>query len=106
MVRRDEAEPASRMPGRGGGMTGRIGSGWGVGMSTRRVLGGGFGAGLEAAFLAGLRPPGAVCFAAMPGAGRLAARARGALPRARAGFLAGFLEELTPEFSDLSDRGR
>ena len=53
MVRRDEAEPASRMPGRGGGMTGRVGSGCGVGMSAWRVLGGGFGAALDAAFLAG-----------------------------------------------------
>ena len=53
MVRRDEAEPASRMPGRGGGMTGRVGSGCGVGRSAWRVLDGGFGAGLGAAFLAG-----------------------------------------------------
>ena len=95
MVSRDEAEPASRMPRRsGGGTAGLVGS----------ALGGGSGGDLGAGLGAGLRTAGTVRFEAL--AGRSAARARGALPRARDGFFDGLLEELTPELSDLPDRVR
>src|SRR5579859_2943191 len=96
IVKRDEADPASRIPCRGGG-----GDGW--------TTGAGGGAGVFSAFLAcgavlGLaveaRLRGAARFAAVAAAGRVAVRARDAWARARGRFLARFLEELTPEFPD------
>src|SRR6266566_3911753 len=109
MVRRDEAEPASRMPGRGAGTAGLMGSGFGVGscsgLGARLTLGGACVAGLgavRAGPVTVLRPWGGVRFAALA-AGRLGARAGGFWPRACDGFLDGPLEELTPEFSDSPD---
>src|SRR2546421_12982356 len=92
MVSPGGAEPASLMPGLDReGEAGLAGSGLGVGR------GAGVDGLLEAAF-------GGVGLAAL--SGRLAARARGALPRARDGFFDDPLEELTPEFPDPADRVR
>src|SRR5438445_692155 len=109
MVRRDEAEPASRMPGRGAGTAGLMGSGFGVGscsgLGARLTLGGACVAGLgavRAGPVTALRPWGGVRFAALA-ASRLGARAGGFWPRACDGFLDCPLEELTPEFSDSPD---
>src|SRR4029077_19218351 len=106
MVSRDEAEPARRMPGRGGGMTGRVGRGAGFGRSCSSVRFFGAAAlttaGLGVGFGVRLGALGAVRLTAL--AAGFAARARGVDSRARDGFFAGRLEELTPEFSDLADR--
>src|SRR5690349_19116048 len=89
MVRREDAEPARRMPGREGGMTGRVGRGFGLG-SCR-------GAGVAAT--GGFLAFGSLAAGFLPGAlwAADAARARDLSGRARAGFFDGRLEELTPE---------
>src|SRR5437870_1067629 len=100
MVSLDEAEPASRIPGLDrDGEAGLTGSGLGAGSggalrASPPALGGLFGAALGGGGLATLS------------AGRLAARARGAWPRARDGFFDDPLAELTPEFPDPSHRVR
>jgi len=82
IVSLDDAEPARRIPGRGGvGEAGLVGSGLGVGS------GGALRAG-SLALGAGLRLLGGGRFATLA-AGRPAARARGAWPRARDGFFDG-----------------
>src|SRR5438309_3115176 len=97
IVSLDEAEPARRIPGRGGsGDAGLVGSGLGVGS------GGGFGAARVSGLAAGLRLFGGGRLATRA-AGRSAARARGAWPRARDGFFDGRLEELTPKLPDPPD---
>src|SRR2546430_17220173 len=94
MVSGKESEPASRLLRRsGGGTAGLVGS----------ALGGGSGGDLGAGLGAGLRTAGTISFEAL--AGRSAAPARGALPRARDGFFGGVLEELTPRTFYLSRRG-
>jgi hypothetical protein len=102
IVRRDDAEPASRMDGRDGdagrtsceragleGRGARCGSGLGAAaFGTGRAWGGA---------LTALAEAGLACLAGCFGAAFAAARLRGALPRAEGGFLDGLLEELTPE---------
>ncbi len=112
MVRREgeDVEPPSRIPGRGAGTAGFMGSGFGVpscsGLGTLVTFGGACAAGLDAV-PAGpatvvLSPLGGLRFAALA-FGRPGARAGDFWPRACDGFLDGPLEELTPEFSDSPD---
>src|SRR6266446_169207 len=113
MVKREEADPARRMPGRGAGTAGFMGSGFGVGSCSRwgglAGWGGAFAAGFRGAvagLTTGLRPLGGCRLAALdegPRTARFAVGARGGRPRGRDGFFDGPLEELTPEFSDSPD---
>src|SRR5437763_7412269 len=103
MGRRVDAYPASRMPFLGAGVAGLTGRGLGAESGTSARLGDG-----AACFLAPLTVAVDVDLGAAPGRfgevffaavdGRAAARALAAAARARDGLLAGFLEELTPEF--------
>src|SRR5256885_8194524 len=116
MVSREEPEPASRMPGLGAGTAGFTGRGFGVGSGGIACgrgfdvvsLGSGLGAaasraGVGADLAASLRSLAGVRLVTLDAGPRTAARARDSLPRARDGFFAGLLEELTPELSDLTD---
>src|SRR5437868_10823583 len=107
MVRRDDADPASRIPFLGAGVAGLTGRGLGAESGTSASLGAAcFRAALTVALDVDLgaasRRFGEAFFAA--DWGRAAARALAAGARARDDLLARFLEELTPEFSDLADR--
>src|SRR6266571_8093631 len=111
MVSREEPGPESRIPGLGAGTAGLAGSGLGAGSGSAACgrgsgaagLGGEFGAGFGAGVSTGLRPFGGVRLVTLAAGRRTASRARGAWPRARDGFFAGLLEELTPELSDFTD---
>jgi hypothetical protein len=105
IVSRDEAEPASRMPVRGGGAGC---GGWAGGTAAGFLRGGAFalgavareplalGAGARELTLGGRFGLGAGFFALT--------LARGAWDRALTGFFDGFLEELTPELPDPAHR--
>jgi len=87
MVSRDEAEPANLMPVRGAGTAGLVGRGLGVGS----CWGSPAWALETAAAGVGFRAFGGALFGALAAGRDAAVRARGAWPRARAGFFDGRL---------------